>query len=111
MNQFQVNCSTDEELINACNSITKKRCSNPKWLDLEEKEYTPSSDTAVIIVDMRNAEDCVFKVYTSKDRYVDSVGMNNKGCAVVIPWKSGRKFVCYGYCRVAEVTATQENST
>ncbi|TQN65520.1 hypothetical protein CSHISOI_09899, partial [Colletotrichum shisoi] len=86
---------------------TKKRCSDPKWRELEDTEYEPSSDTAILIVDMRNAENCAVKLYTASDQYVDTVGIDNKGYAVIIPWKPGRNIVCYGYCRVAEVTATE----
>ncbi|KAK1980504.1 hypothetical protein LZ30DRAFT_594672 [Colletotrichum cereale] len=112
MKKFRVNSSSDEKLVTACNKKTKKRCSDPKWLELEDTEHEPSPDTAVLIVDMRNAEDCVVKVYTTSDaEYVDTVGIDNKGYAVIIPWKPGLNIVCYGRCRVAEVTATEENST
>ncbi|OHW96523.1 hypothetical protein CSPAE12_04816 [Colletotrichum incanum] len=111
MKKFRLQSSTDEDLVKKCANKTQKRCLIREWHTFTDEEYEPVSDTAFLIVDMRTAEDCAVRIYTSDVQHKITVGIDNKGYAVIIPWEPGLNIVCYGSCRVGEVIATEGNST
>jgi len=37
------------------------------------------------------------------DDYRDKVGLDYDGYTVIVPWRQGFKFICYGTCRIGLV--------
>ncbi|OBR09221.1 hypothetical protein CH63R_07986 [Colletotrichum higginsianum IMI 349063] len=115
MKTFRLKSSLDEDLVKECgNKVralqTQKRCSVRKWLTFTDEEYEPFSDTAFVIVDMRTSEDCAVRIYTSDFQHKITIGIENKGYAVIVPWEPGLNILCNASCRIGEVIATEGNS-
>ncbi|KAK3934392.1 hypothetical protein QBC46DRAFT_218326, partial [Diplogelasinospora grovesii] len=74
------------------------------WKDYGDlSEVTPPNDTIAILVQVRNTSGVVYIYVTETDDYKDRVGQDYSGQTVIVPWKQGLKFVCYGTCRIGLV--------
>ncbi|KAK0367510.1 hypothetical protein CLIM01_15134 [Colletotrichum limetticola] len=116
MKKFRLKSSSDENLVRKCAKEVgmhqiHKQCYIREWHTITDEEYEPVADTAFLVVDMRTAEDCAVRIYTSDAEYKSMVGIENKGYAVIIPWEPGLNILCNGNCKVAEVIAIEDKST
>ncbi len=60
-----------------------------------------------IVVDMRKATNNSVYIHDKDKEYVDMVGLDFKGDLVIVPWKTGLQFICYGPCPIAAVTSEE----
>lgn len=93
---------SDEELIEKCEKQTATVCSTLKWTDRKDLEVVKPENTVALVVDMNHTSGSV-RFYTVEDEYLTMVGQESKNRFVLVPWKDGLKYVCYGECRIGEV--------
>ncbi|KAI5465148.1 hypothetical protein BGZ63DRAFT_379443 [Mariannaea sp. PMI_226] len=93
---------SDETVAQKCVEATGKPCSNPSWKDYTDTQSDPENEIVAIIVDMRSVTGLCY-IYNKHYQYKDMVGKESEGEVVIVPWKKGLKFVCYGSCRVGTV--------
>jgi adenylate cyclase len=96
----------DEQLAEACGQKLNRQCSITQFITYTNVEYTPSQNTVAIVVDMRDNETDLLHIFNTSDNYEGQLGSLDFGQLVLVYWQPGLKFIAYGGCRVAEVTAT-----
>ncbi|KAI3534061.1 hypothetical protein CABS02_13382 [Colletotrichum abscissum] len=89
---------------------TGKRCSKPNWQNLKDIQKEPGPGTIALLVDMHDAEGCVVYIQDQHNNLVGMVGKEDRGFTIIIPWKTGLRFMCSGNCKIALMTAIEEKS-
>ena len=75
-----------------------------EWTDHDDLEYAvPTENVAAIVVDLRRSTSQV-RIYDENDNQVDMVGKKYENRVVMVLWKPDLRFVCYGACRVGQVS-------
>ncbi|KAH6705667.1 hypothetical protein EV126DRAFT_172648 [Verticillium dahliae] len=109
MRKIRTKASSDSKLVEKCEKETGKSCSYPSWRDYDDLETAvPANNTAAILVKVRKTSGVVYIHVDGTDEYKDRVGLDYKGYTVIVPWKPGLKFICYGSCRIGLVEEGEE---
>ncbi|KAK7219756.1 hypothetical protein V2G26_007759 [Clonostachys chloroleuca] len=102
---------SDSKLVEKCNKLTGLECAPPEWEDHADlSKSIPDEGVVALIVDVDRSEGSVQFFTVSDDEYVDMVGQDGKG-QVIVSWREGLQYVCFGACRVGKVRQLSSSTT